>query len=86
LPEGLALLLRQAADSLDKGLTEDPAGVSGPIKVNVSRRKDAAKRFQDMAKLAEEALKLDADGQTAQAQRNWSKSCLALSIPRRTRT
>ena len=73
LPEGLAMLLRHAADSLDKGLTEDPAGVSGPIKVNVSRRKDAAKRFKDMAKLAEEALELDADGQTAQAQRNWSK-------------
>lgn len=73
LPEGLALLLRHAADSLDKGLTEDPAGVSGPIKVNVTRRKDAAKRFKDMAKLAEEALELEADGQTAQAQRNWSK-------------
>jgi len=29
LPEGLALLLRHAADSLAKGLTEDPAGVVG---------------------------------------------------------
>jgi hypothetical protein len=73
LPEGLALLLRHAADSLDKGLTEDPAGVSGDIKVNVSRRKDAATRFKEMAELAEEALELDAEGQTAQAQRNWSK-------------
>ncbi len=73
LPEGLALLLRHAADGLDKGLTEDPAGISGSIKVNVSRRKDAAKKFKDMADLAEKALELDADGQTAQAQRNWSK-------------
>jgi hypothetical protein len=73
LPEGLALLLRHAADSLDKGLTEDPAGVSGLIKVNLSRRKDASKRFKTLADLAEEALELDADGQTAQAQRNWSK-------------
>jgi hypothetical protein len=73
LPEGLALLLRHAADSLDKELTEDPAGVSGEIKLNVSRHKDAAKRFKEMAELAEEALELDADGQAAQAQRNWSK-------------
>lgn len=73
LPEGLALLLRHAADSLDDGLTEDPAGVSGPIKVNVPRRKDAAKKFKYLAELAEQALELDADGQTAQAQRNWSK-------------
>ena len=73
LPEGLALLLRHAADSLDEGLTEDPAGVSGPIKVNVPRRKDAAKKFKYLAELAEQALELDADGQTAQAQRNWSK-------------
>ena len=73
LPEGLTLLLRHAADSLDKGLTKDPAGISGSIKVNVPRRKDAAKRFKEMALLAEEALTLDADGQTAQAQRNWSK-------------
>jgi hypothetical protein len=41
--------------------------------LNVSRHKDAAKRFKEMAELAEEALELDADGQTAQAQRNWSK-------------
>ena len=41
--------------------------------MNVPRRKDAAKRFKEMAQLAEEALMLDADGQTAQAQRNWSK-------------
>ena len=73
LPEGLALLLRHAADSLDKGLTKDPAGISGSIKLNVPRRKDAAKRFKVMAQLAEEALMLDGDGQTAQAQRNWSK-------------
>ncbi len=73
LPEGLALLLRHAADSLKEGLTEDPAGVSGPIKVNVPRRKDAAKKFKGLAELAEQALELDADGQTAQAQRNWSK-------------
>ena len=73
LPEGLTLLLRHAADSLDKGLTEDPAGVSGPIKLNISRRKDAAKRFKALAELAEEALELDAEGQMAQAQRNWSK-------------
>lgn len=73
LPEGLTLFLRHAADSLDEGLTEDPAGVSGPIKVNVSRRKDAAKKFKDLAELAEQALEFDADGQTAQAQRNWSK-------------
>jgi hypothetical protein len=73
LPEGLALLLRHAADSLDKGLTEDPAGVSGEIELNVSRQKDAAKRFKELAELAEEALELDAEGQTAQAQRNWSK-------------
>lgn len=71
LPEGLALLLRHAANSLDKGLTEDPARISGPI--NVSDRKDAAKSFKKMAELAEEALELDADGQTAQAQRNWSQ-------------
>jgi len=73
LPDGLALFLRHAAESLDKGLTEDPAGVSDPIKVNVSRRKDAARKFKDLAELAEQALKFDADGQTAQAQRNWSK-------------
>lgn len=73
LPEGLTLFLRHAADSLKEGLTEDPAGVSGPIKVNVPRRKDAAKRFKYLAELAEQALELDADGQTAQAQRNWSK-------------
>jgi len=73
LPEGLALFLRHAADGLDEGLTEDPAGISGPIKVNVSRRKDAAKKFKGLAKLAEQALEFDADGQTAQAQRNWSK-------------
>ena len=73
LPEGLALFLRHAADSLKEGLTEDPAGVSGPIKVNIPRRKDAAKKFKYLAELAEQALELDADGQTAQAQRNWSK-------------
>jgi hypothetical protein len=73
LPEGLTLLLRHAADSLDKGLTEDPAGVSGPIKVKAPYRKDAAKKFRGLAELAEQALELDADGQTAQAQRNWSK-------------
>jgi hypothetical protein len=73
LPEGLALLLRHAADSLAEGLTEDPAGVSGEIKVNGSR-KDAAKKFKELAELAEEALELDADGQTAQAQRNWSRA------------
>ena len=73
LPEGLALFLRHAADSLGKGLTEDPAGISGPIKVNVSRRKDAAKKFKGLAELAEQALEFDAEGQTAQAQRNWSK-------------
>src|SRR5215203_6215257 len=73
LPEGLALLLRHTATSLDKGLTEDPAGVSGEIKFNVTRRKDVVKRFKEMAELAEEALKLDVEGQTAQAQRNWSK-------------
>lgn len=73
LPEGLALFFRYAADSLDAGLTEDPADVSGPIKVNVSRRKDAANKFKDLAELAEQALDLDADGQTAQAQRNWSQ-------------
>jgi hypothetical protein len=72
LPEGLALLLRHAADGLAEGLTEDPAGVSGEIKVNGSRR-GAAKTFRELAELAEEALELDADGQTAQAQRNWSK-------------
>lgn len=73
LHEGLALLLREAADSLSGGLTEDPAGISGPIKVNVSRRKEAANRFKKLAELAEEALELEAEGQTAQAQRNWSK-------------
>ncbi len=73
LPEGLGVFLRHAADSLNEGLTEDPAGVSGPIKVNVSLRKDAAKKFKGLAELAEHALELDADGQTAQAQRNWSK-------------
>lgn len=73
LPEGLSLFLRHAADSLDKGLTEDPAGISSPIKVKVSRRKDAAKKFKTLAKLAEEALEFDANGQPAQAQRNWSK-------------
>lgn len=73
LPEGLALLLRHAAKGLDKGLTEDPVDVSGQIKVNVPRRKDAAKRFKELADLAEEALDLDADGETAEAQRNWSK-------------
>ncbi len=73
LPEGLALFLRHAADSLDEGLTEDPAGISGPIKVNVSRRKDAAKKFKGLAELSEQALEFDADGHTAQAQRNWSK-------------
>jgi hypothetical protein len=73
LPEGLASLLWHAAESLDKSLTEDPAGVSGSIKVNVPRRKDAAKRFKDLADLAKEALDLEADGQRAQAQRNWSK-------------
>lgn len=72
-PDGLALFLRHAADSLNEGLTEDPAGISDPIKVNVSRRKDAAKKFKGLAELAEQALDLDADGQTAQAQRNWSK-------------
>jgi hypothetical protein len=41
--------------------------------VNVPRRKDAAKRFKELADLAEEALDLEADGQMAQAQRNWSK-------------
>jgi hypothetical protein len=76
LPEGLALLLRHAADSLDKGLTEDPAGISGTIGVNVSRRKDAARRFKEMAQLAEEALELDAHGQTAQAQGNWARCSL----------
>ena len=73
LPEGLTLFLRHAADSLGNGLTEDPAGVSDPIKVNTSRRKDAAKKFRGLAELAEQALEFDADGQTAQAQRNWSK-------------
>ncbi|QIN84503.1 hypothetical protein GBA63_19030 [Rubrobacter tropicus] len=73
LPEGLALFLRHAADSLNEGLTEDPAGVSGPIKMNVPRRKDAARKFKGLAELAEQALEFDADGQTAQAQRNWSK-------------
>lgn len=72
LPEGLALLLRHAADSLDEGLTDDPAGVSGKIRVNGTRR-EAAKKFKELAELAEEALELDAEGQTAQAQRNWSK-------------
>lgn len=73
LPEGLALFLRHAADSLDGGLTQDPAGISGPINVNVSRRRDAAKKFKDMAELAEQALELESDGQPAQAQRNCSK-------------
>lgn len=73
LPEGLALLLREAADSLSEGLTDDPAGISGPIKVNVSRRKEASDKFKKLAELAEEALELEAEGQTAQAQRNWSK-------------
>jgi hypothetical protein len=73
LPEGLALFLHHAADGLNEGLTDDPAGISGPIKVNVPRRKDAAKKFKGLAKLAEQALEFDADGQTAQAQRNWSK-------------
>lgn len=73
LPEGLALFLRHAADSLDAGLTQDPAGISGSINVNVSRRKDAAKKFKDMAELAEQALELESEGQTAQAQRNWAK-------------
>ena len=72
LPAGLALLLRHAADSLADGPTEDPAGVSGEIKVNDSRR-DAARTFKELAELAEEALKLETEGQTAQAQRNWSK-------------
>jgi hypothetical protein len=73
LPEGLALLLRHAANGLDKGFTQDPAGVSGPINANVPRRKDAAKKFKYLAELAEEALQFDADGQAAHAQRNWSK-------------
>ncbi len=73
LPEGLALFLRHVANGLDKALTEDPAGVSGPIKVNGPRRKDAAKKFKHLAELAEEALQFEANGQEAQAQRNWSK-------------
>lgn len=73
LPEGLALVPREAADSLSGGLTEDPAGIPGPIKVNVVRRKEAADRFKKLAELAEEALELETEGQTAQAQRNWSK-------------
>ena len=35
--------------------------------------KDAAKKFKGLAELAEQALEFDADGQLAQAQRNWSK-------------
>ncbi|MGB3633335.1 MAG: nucleotidyltransferase [Rubrobacteraceae bacterium] len=73
LPEGLALFFRHAADSLNEGLTKDPAGVSDSIQVNVPRRKDAAKKFKGLAELAEQALEFDAEGQLAQAQRNWSK-------------
>jgi hypothetical protein len=73
LPEGLVLFLRHAAEGLNKGLTDDPAAVSSPIKANVPRRKDAAKKFKHLAELAEEALQFDADGREAHAQRNWSK-------------
>jgi len=73
MQDGLATLLRHAADSLKEGLTEDPAGVPGTIGVNTSRRKDAADKFKELAELAEEAVALEADGKTAQAQKAWSQ-------------
>lgn len=73
MQDGLAALFRHGADSLENGLTEDPAGVSGAIGVNTSRRKEAADRLEKLARLAEEAVQLEADGQDAQAQKAWSQ-------------
>lgn len=73
MQNGLATLFRHAADSLKDGLTEDPAGISGPIGVNTSRRKEAADKLAKLAGLAEEAVQLEADGQSAQAQKAWSQ-------------
>lgn len=71
MQDGLATLLRHAADSLKEGLTEDPAGVSGPI--GVKKRKEAAETFKKLAEIAEEAVALEADGEMAQAQKAWSQ-------------
>ncbi len=73
MQHGLATLLRHAADGLKDGLTQDPAGVSGSIGVNTSKRKEAADKLKELAEIAEEAVALEADGQTAQAQKAWSQ-------------
>ena len=73
MQDGLATLFRHAADSLKDGLTEDPAGVSCTIGVNTSRRKEVADKLEKLASLAEEAVRLEADGQDAQAQKAWSQ-------------
>lgn len=71
--DGLATLLRHAASSLKDGLTEDPARVSGNIGVNTSKRKEAADKFKKLAEIAEEAVALEAEGETVQAQKAWSQ-------------
>ena len=71
--DGLATLLRHAADSLKDGLTEDPASVSGTIGVTTKKRKEAADQFKKLAEIAEEAVALEAEGVTAQAQKAWSQ-------------
>jgi hypothetical protein len=73
MQDGLTTLLQHMADSLKDGLTEDPAGISGTINVNTSKRREAADEFKKLAALAEEAVQLEADGQTAQAQKAWSQ-------------
>jgi hypothetical protein len=70
---GLSTLFRHAADSLKEGPTEDPAGISGEIRVNTPRRKDAADKFKKLAELSEEAVALEDDGETTQAQKAWSQ-------------
>jgi hypothetical protein len=73
MQEGLSTLFRHAADSLKEGPTEDPAGISGEIRVNTPRRKDAADKFKKLAELSEEAVALEDDGETTQAQKAWSQ-------------
>lgn len=69
LGESLERVFRKSADSLKKGDTADPAGVSDPIKLEVPRDR-VVRRLRGLAESMAEALEHSGDKQRAQAALN----------------
>ncbi|MEX0992211.1 MAG: nucleotidyltransferase [Actinomycetota bacterium] len=72
LADALSAFFNHAVVALERGVTEDPSGVAGPIELNMPKI-DVVSRLRDGAERIDTALRAEAEGRPLTAQHHLSR-------------